>query len=155
MIEERGVVLTEGEGEEIGHILEAIEGKNWVQFIQNSGPVVLFLVQEFYANMDIERNTSTDRGNTIFFGPAVINRLYGLPSSSGFLIHQTWIKFIDTKNYVPLVLNGTKIQMTEEFGSNKEILVWSQRPSNIGLSTLRALGSCVGPNNAEAPHPPP
>ncbi|XP_009771839.1 uncharacterized protein [Nicotiana sylvestris] len=134
-IEERGLALTEGDSEEIRPILEQIKRMKWVQFNQNPGAVVAFLVREFYANMDVATNTSTVRGQTIFFAPAIISRLYGLPNPDDDDLQ----RFLNRPNM-------------EEIYQDQELcpfgLEWHNNSN--GLSTLHALGPCVG-SNGEAP----
>ncbi|MCD7451568.1 hypothetical protein HAX54_012623 [Datura stramonium] len=140
--------------------------------------------------MDIERNTCTVRGNTIFFGPDIINRLYGLPSPEDvefqrFLNppdmdvicrHQklcpfgmghadpngkrVWFqqrnlsamaKCRIKKSIRSLYYRSTITKLISIYENALPVDIATFMPSNMGLSTLRALG----PNDAEAPHPPP
>ncbi|KAM3323887.1 hypothetical protein P3S67_005038 [Capsicum chacoense] len=79
LIEERRLILTEEDGEQIQPVLASIEPHRWIKFVQNPGPVVSILVREFHTNMDSITNTSSVRGHTIFFASCVSNRLYETP----------------------------------------------------------------------------
>ncbi|KAH0669753.1 hypothetical protein KY285_023909 [Solanum tuberosum] len=79
IIDERGIDSSSLDNDQIMNVLVRIERLKWSKIAKNPEAAVLMIVQEFYANMDVENLTSIVRGNIIPFNKEVINELYDTP----------------------------------------------------------------------------